>query len=371
MKNNLSARQRAYSLLKEYGLSEPTLDDLVFITQRLGYEIIDFSQEETSVAITTLVHELGVTDLIKTSRAFVYQKGDVKLLFVDDTMTSDEKRYAIAHELGHIFLDHLSKNSSFSADMEEEFEANEFAHYLLNPDSRTKAGLWPHRRGNYNSSAGTGINIRLIAVLLIIITGLGLLSFKYLNRKSSFLDTDVFQMKVIDPFSFINDGSVFGKTVDSLLDNEKEGEDYSVTDVYGDQRVYSYALRRRFDYFGIHEGDTGIRIFTEAGEGITMICYDFVMSSADTDLITDKLQAMMACIRQVYKRGYDYGLYYDPQDNRKYISFDDFLYGIKQRINGSYAMTWAMDRYAVSLNFNYDGNQQISLGSIKFYIPRK
>ena len=112
-------------------------------------------------------------------------------------------------------------------------------------------------------------------------------------------------------------------------------------------------------------------MFTETGEGITMVCYDFILTSVKTDLITQKLQAMMACIRQTYKRGYDYGLYYDPQDNEKYISFDDFLNGIRQKVNGSYSITWVLDTYSVSLDLNYDENQEISLGSIRFYLPRK
>ena len=102
-----------------------------------------------------------------------------------------------------------------------------------------------------------------------------------------------------------------------------------------------------------------------------MVCYDFILASADIKTIDQKLQAMMACIRQAYNRGYDYGLYYDPQDSRKYINFDDFLNGIHQNENGSYSITWVLERYGVSLDFNYDKNQEMSLGSIRFYTPRK
>lgn len=38
----------------------------------------------------------------------------------------------LAHEAGHIYCGHLAANSIIGNDVREEFEANEFAHYLLN-----------------------------------------------------------------------------------------------------------------------------------------------------------------------------------------------------------------------------------------------
>lgn len=366
MKNSGAARKAAYSLLRKQGLHEPTLDDLVGIVTTLGFEIIDYSRDEEDEDIKALIRELGISELTKTSRAFTYRKRDVKLLFLDDSMSADEKRYAIAHELGHVMLGHVNSGTGFFADMEDEFEANEFAHYLLYPGFSESAGSRPGHGGPSSKKKRAGI----LAVLILAAAVLGIFGFRLWKSKEA-AAVDVYQMMVLDPLSCVDEGRVFGREIEEYLDGKEEGKDYTVTDVYLDGRVHAYRFHPEFSYFGIPEGNTGLRMFTETGEGITMVCYDFILTSVKTDLITQKLQAMMACIRQTYKRGYDYGLYYDPQDNEKYISFDDFLNGIRQKVNGSYSITWVLDTYGVSLDLNYDENQEISLGSIRFYLPRK
>ena len=371
MKNNSSARNSALSLLGELRLSEPSLDDLVKIVQSFGFEIIDFTQDETDEDIQTLISELGLAELIRTSRAFVYQKQDVKLLFVNDSMTADEKRYAIAHELGHIVLKHTNDSPGFTTDMEDEFEANEFAHYLLHPGTVSKRAMILPQNSQPKQKASNKGSRWGLALLMIFGAVLVFLGFRTWSTEAKKKEDRAYQMAILDPLSYIQDGKVFGKPIDAYLAGLTEGKDYFVTDVYGDKQVHAYRFHPSFNYFGVPEGNTGVRLFTEADEGITMVCYDFVLASADINTIDQKLQAMMACIRQAYSRGYDYGLYYDPQDSRKYINFDDFLNGIHQNENGSYSITWVLEQYGVSLDLNYDKNQEVSLGSIRFYIPRK
>ena len=370
MKNSGAAKNAAYSLLRMHDLHEPTLDDLVGIVNTLGFEIIDYSRDEEDEDIRALIRELGISELTKTSRAFTYRKQDVKLLFLEDSMSADEKRYAIAHELGHIILGHMNSGTGFSADMEDEFEANEFAHYLLHPGFSESAGSHPEHGAPGRKKKRTRLWRGILAALILAAAVLGVFGFRMWKSKKA-AAVDAYQMMVLDPLSCVDGGRVFGKGIEEFLDGKEEGKDYTVTDVYLDGRVHAYRFHPEFTYFGIPEGNTGIRMFTETGEGITMVCYDFILTSVKTDLITQKLQAMMACIRQTYKRGYDYGLYYDPQDNEKYISFDDFLNGIRQKVNGSYSITWVLNTYGVSLDLNYDENQEISLGSIRFYLPRK
>lgn len=370
MKNSGAAKNAAYSLLRMHDLHGPTLDDLVGIVNTLGFEIIDYSRDEEDEDIRALIRELGISELTKTSRAFTYRKQDVKLLFLEDSMSADEKRYAIAHELGHIILGHVNSGTGFSADMEDEFEANEFAHYLLHPGFSESAGNHPEHGDPDRKKKRTRLRRGILAALILVAAALGVFGFRMWKSKKA-AAVDAYQMMVLDPLSCVDGGRVFGKEIEEFLDGKEEGKDYTVTDVYLDGRVHAYRFHPEFTYFGIPESNTGIRMFTETDEGITMVCYDFILTSVKTDLITQKLQAMMACIRQTYKRGYDYGLYYDPQDNEKYISFDDFLNGIRQKVNGTYSITWALDMYAVSLDLNYDENQEISLGSIRFYLPRK
>ncbi len=128
-----NARRAAYNLLRQYKLSVPTLDNLVFVVEDLGFEIVDYSSSRLDSDFSDLVQSLAIHELVQTRKAFVYQNADVKLLFLCETLTPDEKLYAIAHELGHIQSGHLQNGANSDYSVVEEYEANEFAHYLLHP----------------------------------------------------------------------------------------------------------------------------------------------------------------------------------------------------------------------------------------------
>lgn len=60
--------------------------------------------------------------------------GDKWYIIYDDTLSSSQKRFVVAHELGHIFLGHRLKNGHFVHDSYNlEKEANSFASKLLSP----------------------------------------------------------------------------------------------------------------------------------------------------------------------------------------------------------------------------------------------
>ena len=368
MERSKKAKQTAYGLLKQYRLSAPTLDELVYITESLGFELMDFSNDEPTESMSALLEELGLRDLAKTSKSFVYQNGEIRLLFVSDAMSAEEKRYAIAHELGHILCGHLKEGAYQSTNVEEEFEANEFAHYLLHPG----LGMRIRQQLPEGLKSHTGLLIVLVVVLLAVCIGLG---FSYLRMKKSVetasAEETAVTLEMIDPFKVTEGDTVFGADLAANLANYKEGEDYTVSDVYGDGLVHVYTLKTDFEYFGIPEGSTGIRMFTEGDEGITMVCYDFLLESQKTELIVSKLQSIMLTLKQYYGKGYSIGQYYDPQGNEDLINFDGIINGIRNGENGSYSVTWMLEGYAVSLDINFDKNQEVSLGSVRFTAPRK
>lgn len=163
-----SGKTAAKSILKKYKLGAPSLDNLVFIANSYGFEIIDYDQSDNSESVATLINELSVKQYIINGKAFAYQNGDIRLLFLCEKMTSTEKLYALAHELGHIVCGHLSNGSYIKANIEEEFEANEFAHYLLHPSLMLKFTSWIHLHKT----------ITIVAVAIVII---GLVSALFIN----------------------------------------------------------------------------------------------------------------------------------------------------------------------------------------------
>ena len=131
------ASKAARNLLRRYQISKPSLENLCGAVTEQGYEIIDFNTQDESMSV--LVKELALTPDILNQNAFVYQNNGVRLLFVKDNLTPQEKLYVIAHELGHIVLGHLQNGDR--ASVTEEYEADEFMHYLLHPRATTSISV--------------------------------------------------------------------------------------------------------------------------------------------------------------------------------------------------------------------------------------
>lgn len=145
-------RYKAKNLLLEYGISKVTLENLIYIIEDQGFEIIEYSQRDRSDSIWTVLNTLNLTAYAESGKAFAYKCGKSKLLFVCEEMTADEKLYALAHEEGHIIFGHLCNGACDGNAVEEEYVTNEFAHYLLHPPlllkfattvkSNKKKALW-------------------------------------------------------------------------------------------------------------------------------------------------------------------------------------------------------------------------------------
>ena len=145
-------RYKAKNLLLEYGISKVTLENLIYIIEDQGFEIIEYSQRDCSDSVWTVLNTLNLTAYAESGKAFAYKCGKSKLLFVCEEMTADEKLYALAHEEGHIIFGHLCNGACDGNAVEEEYVANEFAHYLLHPPlllkfatavkSNKKKALW-------------------------------------------------------------------------------------------------------------------------------------------------------------------------------------------------------------------------------------
>lgn len=131
----------AAQILKKYKLVKPSLDELVYIASENGYDIIDYNKDENLKSIITLADRLSIQSYIETGTAFTYKNNETRLIFLCESMTNDEKLYALAHELGHIFCNHFTTNSQSVSSVKEEREANEFAHYLLEPSLGVKVNV--------------------------------------------------------------------------------------------------------------------------------------------------------------------------------------------------------------------------------------
>ena len=63
-------------MLLQYKLSEVTFDNLVYIIEGQGFEIVEFLYEEDS-STTRLIQRLDLTDYACVNEAFTYQYGAI------------------------------------------------------------------------------------------------------------------------------------------------------------------------------------------------------------------------------------------------------------------------------------------------------
>ena len=134
MSSERVVQAKVKDMLSHYKLSKVTLDNLVFIIEDQGFEIIEYVFGEDSSS-NRLIERLALTNYSRANKAFAYQCGASRFVFVSEDMSATEKLYALAHEVGHIFCGHL-QDGNMACSVEEEYEANEFAHAILHP------GMW-------------------------------------------------------------------------------------------------------------------------------------------------------------------------------------------------------------------------------------
>lgn len=123
------AKIKAKKMLLQYGISKITLENLLYIIEQQNFQILEYSQEETNDSVWDFIKKLKLTPYAKSGKAFAYQQGKTKMIFLCEELTADEKLYALAHEEGHILSGHFGSSDS----VEQEQMANEIAHYLLHP----------------------------------------------------------------------------------------------------------------------------------------------------------------------------------------------------------------------------------------------
>ncbi len=99
-----------------------TLENLSLAANKLGYIVKPYSTS-AAMMIALGVYEEGM----KAASVSVKDNASNIVIFINDRLSTDKQLFALAHEIGHIYLGH---NSAIPKAQQEE-EANRFANYLL------------------------------------------------------------------------------------------------------------------------------------------------------------------------------------------------------------------------------------------------
>lgn len=119
------AEHTAQLFKKRNGISKRniTYNDLLHVCRKNGYIVKYYSTSATIMVV------LGVYDMAAGSAAVsAVDENKNVMIFIKDSLPEKKRLFALAHELGHIELEHKRHN-----DITAEKEADCFAHFLLAP----------------------------------------------------------------------------------------------------------------------------------------------------------------------------------------------------------------------------------------------
>lgn len=170
------AKNYAKAFLKEHRLSRVTTADLRRIISEQGYTIVEFNHIFNDEAVRALIDALQLDEMVEKSKGFTYADRQRRLVFLHEDLSEQEKLLVLAHEEGHIYCNHFAVVPVLGKDVADEYEANEFAHYILNPGIAGKVKNFLHQRKK---------PLRIAAIILAAVA-LGALIFFAVKKELSY-----------------------------------------------------------------------------------------------------------------------------------------------------------------------------------------
>ena len=135
-------KKRSSEFLKKYKLTCLTTEAVRNILQQQGYTLVRFNNLDNTPDVESLITSLGIEQIAKRSKGFTYADSNFRLVFVHEGLSDEEECLVLAHEEGHIFLNHIAHAPVLGNDVQEEFEANEFARYVTAPPKTHEIRMW-------------------------------------------------------------------------------------------------------------------------------------------------------------------------------------------------------------------------------------
>ena len=193
------AKRKAKQFIKDFRFYSITLDSLKLIIEKQGYTIVEYNSTYNSEHVDTLIKTLNLENRIIQSRGFSYADNNFRLVFVDESLTDEEKLIVLAHEEGHIYCKHLSRSSVIGEDVLDECEANEFSHYILEPT----IARWLREYTSQHKKAVIAIS------LIVLISFFGIIAGVIKKKESSYYGnyyvTETGQKYHVEGCSYIKD----------------------------------------------------------------------------------------------------------------------------------------------------------------------
>lgn len=127
----MNAKKTVLEFKRKYNLKIIHSAILWDVLTTQGYTLIEYNSIDNKEDVSSLVDALQLQDQITCSKCFTYQNNKYRIIFVHEDLNEEERAIVLAHEAGHIWNGHMCTNNILGVDIVQEYEANEFAHYLL------------------------------------------------------------------------------------------------------------------------------------------------------------------------------------------------------------------------------------------------
>ncbi|MBP3415146.1 MAG: ImmA/IrrE family metallo-endopeptidase [Clostridia bacterium] len=152
----------ARNFVKKYELTEISSESLIASLEKMGYTLIEYSKITNQPDVETLLSATGLKAFSLGVRAFYYHDKNMRLVFVEENLSDDERLLLLSHEIGHIMCDdaHSGKDR---ADIYRERSASEFSHYLLGGSVPIKLNLFLRRNKSAVAVAAAALFLVLCA----------------------------------------------------------------------------------------------------------------------------------------------------------------------------------------------------------------
>lgn len=161
---------KALEFCKKYSYGkEPDIDCLYDAIEDMGYTVVEYSVGSNDEDTDKLIKALKISNALLNSGGFTYADRNVRCVFINDSLSTDEKRVVASHESGHIYLGHMTYTGHVGKTVEEEHDANIFADLIVEMPFSLKLSLFcaRHKKALIISSVVIFVIAVLIAVYAI------------------------------------------------------------------------------------------------------------------------------------------------------------------------------------------------------------
>ncbi len=134
--NNTEIKKRVKEFRKEFAVREVTVNVLEAVFSCQGFTIIEYNPVMNDEDVNTVVKNLGLEEMISHTNGFLYADANYRLVFISEKLSMAERLLVLSHEEGHYYCGHTKNKSIVGHTVTEEYEANEFTHFLLRKSIR-------------------------------------------------------------------------------------------------------------------------------------------------------------------------------------------------------------------------------------------